>query len=91
MQSCSRTALLHCKPHEACRLLWPCQAALDDRAARVQVRPYLMSDGGNVEFVEIDGPVVYLRLAVRSLCCWTQWTELYAGWRTWQSLCGLSL
>lgn len=26
------------------------------------VRPYLMADGGNVEFVEIDGPVVYLRL-----------------------------
>jgi NifU-like domain len=31
---------------------------------RPQVRPYLMSDGGNVEFVEIDGPVVYLRLQV---------------------------
>ena len=30
----------------------------------IQVRPYLMSDGGNVEFVEIDGPVVYLRLQV---------------------------
>ena len=26
-----------------------------------QVRPYLMADGGNVEFVEIDGPVVMLR------------------------------
>ncbi len=26
-----------------------------------EVRPYLMSDGGNVEFVEIDGPMVYLR------------------------------
>lgn len=26
-----------------------------------------MSDGGNVEFVEIDGPVVYLRLQVCSL------------------------
>lgn len=27
-----------------------------------QVRPYLMSDGGNVEFVEIDGLVVKLKL-----------------------------
>ncbi|MEL7316377.1 MAG: NifU family protein, partial [Cyanobacteria bacterium J06559_3] len=25
-------------------------------------RPYLMADGGNVELVEIDGPVVRLRL-----------------------------
>jgi Fe-S cluster biogenesis protein NfuA len=27
-----------------------------------QMRPYLMSDGGIVELVEIDGPVVKLRL-----------------------------
>ena len=44
-----------------------CEAA-DGAAEHVldapQVRPYLMSDGGNVEFVEIDGPVVYLRLQV---------------------------
>ena len=26
-----------------------------------------MSDGGNVEFVEIDGPVVYLRLQVSGI------------------------
>lgn len=26
------------------------------------LRPYLISDGGNVELVEIDGPVVKLRL-----------------------------
>lgn len=26
------------------------------------LRPYLMSDGGNVELVDIDGPVVKLRL-----------------------------
>ncbi|MEY3868113.1 MAG: NifU family protein [Microcoleaceae cyanobacterium] len=26
------------------------------------MRPYLMSDGGNVELVEIEGPVVKLRL-----------------------------
>ena len=30
--------------------------------SRLQVRPYLMADGGNVEFVEIDGLVVKLRL-----------------------------
>jgi Fe-S cluster biogenesis protein NfuA len=27
-----------------------------------ELRPYLMSDGGNVELVEIDGPIVRLRL-----------------------------
>jgi Fe-S cluster biogenesis protein NfuA len=27
-----------------------------------QLRPYLMADGGNVELVEVDGPVVKLRL-----------------------------
>lgn len=27
-----------------------------------ELRPYLMSDGGNVELIEIDGPVVKLRL-----------------------------
>jgi Fe-S cluster biogenesis protein NfuA len=27
-----------------------------------ELRPYLISDGGNVELVEIDGPVVKLRL-----------------------------
>ena len=27
-----------------------------------EMRPYLMSDGGNVELVEIDGPVVKVRL-----------------------------
>ena len=27
-----------------------------------ELRPYLMSDGGNVELVEIEGPVVFLRL-----------------------------
>ncbi|XGB44036.1 MAG: NifU family protein [Nodosilinea sp. LVE1205-7] len=26
------------------------------------LRPYLMADGGNVELVDIDGPVVKLRL-----------------------------
>lgn len=27
-----------------------------------ELRPYLMSDGGNVELVDIEGPVVKLRL-----------------------------
>lgn len=27
-----------------------------------ELRPYLMADGGNVELVDIDGPVVKLRL-----------------------------
>ncbi len=27
-----------------------------------ELRPYLMSDGGNVELVEIEGPIVKLRL-----------------------------
>lgn len=27
-----------------------------------EMRPYLISDGGNVELVEIDGPIVKLRL-----------------------------
>ncbi|KKJ01031.1 NifU family protein [Prochlorothrix hollandica] len=27
-----------------------------------QLRPYLMADGGNVELVELDGPIVRLRL-----------------------------
>lgn len=27
-----------------------------------ELRPYLMADGGNVEIVEIDGPIVRLRL-----------------------------
>ncbi|MGQ4648970.1 NifU family protein [Lyngbya aestuarii] len=32
------------------------ETVLDD------MRPYLMADGGNVELVELDGPVVKLRL-----------------------------
>ncbi|CAD5980094.1 NifU-like protein 2, chloroplastic [Planktothrix tepida] len=27
-----------------------------------ELRPYLMADGGNVEIVDIDGPIVQLRL-----------------------------
>jgi Fe-S cluster biogenesis protein NfuA len=44
--------------------------AADPRALTVEnvervldeLRPYLMADGGNVEIVEIDGPVVKVRL-----------------------------
>ncbi len=32
------------------------ETVLDD------LRPYLMADGGNVELVELDGPIVKLRL-----------------------------
>nr|WP_255146315.1 NifU family protein [Synechococcus sp. ATX 2A4] len=46
------------------------QAASDPRALTVEnvervldeLRPYLMADGGNVEIVEIDGPIVKVRL-----------------------------
>ncbi|MEM9755286.1 MAG: NifU family protein, partial [Pseudomonadota bacterium] len=37
----------------------------EDRAGQLvldELRPYLMADGGNVELVELDGPVVKLRL-----------------------------
>jgi Fe-S cluster biogenesis protein NfuA len=49
----------------------PSETATDDPRAltipnveRVldELRPYLMADGGNVEIVEIDGPVVKVRL-----------------------------
>jgi Fe-S cluster biogenesis protein NfuA len=41
--------------------------ALELNAANVErvldsMRPYLMADGGNVELVEIEGPIVRLRL-----------------------------
>ena len=48
----------------------PDAAAADPRALTIpnvervldELRPYLMADGGNVEIVEIDGPVVKVRL-----------------------------
>ena len=48
----------------------PDPAAADPRALTVEnvervldeLRPYLMADGGNVEIVELDGPVVKVRL-----------------------------
>eukprot|EP00887_Chlorella_sp_A99_P001027 scaffold14.g1027.t1 len=43
------------------------------------VRPYLMADGGNVEFVEIDGPVVRLRLAGACGSCPSSLTTMTMG------------
>lgn len=39
-------------------------ALTDENVEKVldELRPYLMADGGNVELVELDGPVVRLRL-----------------------------
>jgi Fe-S cluster biogenesis protein NfuA len=45
-------------------------AVVDPRALTIEnvervldeLRPYLMADGGNVEIVEIDGPIVKVRL-----------------------------
>jgi Fe-S cluster biogenesis protein NfuA len=39
-------------------------ALTNDNVEKVldDLRPYLMSDGGNVELVEIEGPIVKLRL-----------------------------
>ncbi|GAB4818703.1 hypothetical protein N2152v2_005749 [Parachlorella kessleri] len=45
----------------------------------LQVRPYLMADGGNVEFVDIDGPVVYLRLAGACGSCPSSLTTMTMG------------
>lgn len=44
-----------------------------------QVRPYLMADGGNVEFVDIDGPTVYLRLAGACGSCPSSLTTMTMG------------
>ncbi len=39
-------------------------ALTDDNVEQVldELRPYLMADGGNVELVEIDGPIIKLKL-----------------------------
>jgi Fe-S cluster biogenesis protein NfuA len=39
-------------------------ALTNDNVEKVldEMRPYLMADGGNVELVDIDGPIVKLRL-----------------------------
>ena len=43
------------------------------------VRPYLMADGGNVELVEIDGLVVYLRLQGACGSCPSSTTTMKLG------------
>ena len=44
-----------------------------------QIRPYLMADGGNVEFMEIDGPVVYLKLKGACGSCPSSLTTMTMG------------
>ncbi|WIA10172.1 hypothetical protein OEZ85_010376 [Tetradesmus obliquus] len=44
-----------------------------------EVRPYLMADGGNVEFVEIDGLVVRLKLAGACGSCPSSLTTMTMG------------
>lgn len=45
----------------------------------LQIRPYLMADGGNVEFMEIDGPVVYLKLKGACGSCPSSLTTMTMG------------
>jgi Fe-S cluster biogenesis protein NfuA len=47
--------------------------------APLQVRPYLMADGGNVEFVEIDGPIVRLKLQGACGSCPSSATTMTMG------------
>ncbi|PNH00430.1 NifU-like protein 2, chloroplastic [Tetrabaena socialis] len=44
-----------------------------------EVRPYLMSDGGNVEFIEIDGLVVKLKLQGACGSCPSSMTTMTMG------------
>ncbi|KAK9914918.1 hypothetical protein WJX75_002299 [Coccomyxa subellipsoidea] len=44
-----------------------------------EIRPYLMADGGNVELVEIDGPVVYLKLQGACGSCPSSLTTMTMG------------
>ena len=71
------------------RLVTPPRAATSERALELteenvelvldDVRPYLMADGGNVEFVEIDGPIVYLRLQGACGSCPSSLTTMTMG------------
>lgn len=47
----------------------------------LQIRPYLISDGGNVELSEIDGPVVYLKLQGACGSCPSSMTTMTMGIR----------
>ena len=42
-----------------------------------ELRPYLMADGGNVEVVEIDGPIVKVRLQGACGSCPSSTMTLY--------------
>lgn len=44
-----------------------------------EIRPYLISDGGNVELHEIDGPVVYLKLQGACGSCPSSTTTMTMG------------
>ena len=44
-----------------------------------EMRPYLMADGGNVELVEIDGPIVRLRLQGACGACTSSTMTLRMG------------
>lgn len=46
-----------------------------------EIRPYLISDGGNVELSEIDGPVVYLKLQGACGSCPSSMTTMTMGIR----------
>ncbi|KAL3162687.1 NifU-like protein 2, chloroplastic [Trebouxia sp. C0009 RCD-2024] len=46
-----------------------------------EIRPYLISDGGNVELSEIDGPVVYLKLQGACGSCPSSTTTMTMGIR----------
>lgn len=50
-----------------------------DRIEPLQLRPYLMSDGGNVELVEVDGLTVKLRLQGACGSCPSSTTTMTMG------------
>ena len=47
-----------------------------------ELRPFLMADGGNVEVVELDGPIVKVRLQGACGSCPKQHDDLEDGHRT---------
>jgi Fe-S cluster biogenesis protein NfuA len=72
----------HPLPRYICRPAYAAcgpQARRSALARRAQVRPYLMADGGNVEFVEIDGLVVKLRLKGACGSCPSSLTTMTMG------------
>ena len=65
--------------HVSCRNTPPHDPVPNAGPLDSQIRPYLMADGGNVEFVEIDGPVVYLRLQGACGSCPSSLTTMTMG------------